>query len=225
MSSLLLSIETSTTVCSAALHNKGRLLATRESHTPQSAASQLAVQIDSLFVETGIAKTDLRAVAVSSGPGSYTGLRIGVATAKGICVGLDVPLIAINSLEVLCASVDPSMAIDLLCPMIDARRMEVYCAIFDRKGKIIEKTQAKVIDDQSFANQLDQNTILFFGNGSGKCEGVIRHPHATFAVNLYPAASKMGDIAFQKWQSSNFEDRALFEPNYMKEFVAKTKST
>ncbi len=221
---IILSIETSTSACSVALHEKGNLVALKELHEPQMAASQLAVLTDKLFKETAITRSMVKAVAVSLGPGSYTGLRIGVATAKGICYGLNLPLIAIDSLHVLAARVIPVSATDLLCPMIDARRMEVYCCLLDTSFNRIEPTQAKIIDDSSFSNYLTTSSISFFGNGAYKCTALIRHPNAKFLENIYGSASDMGMIAFKKFQSRQFENLEMAEPNYLKEFVAKTKS-
>jgi tRNA threonylcarbamoyladenosine biosynthesis protein TsaB len=221
---VILSIETSTSVCSAALHDNGRLLASKELHQPHAAASQLALQVSDLFTETKISKQHVNAVAVSSGPGSYTGLRIGVAMAKGICYGLEAPMIAIESLGVLAAAVPRLMPADLLCPMIDARRMEVYCCLYDRTLKAKTKTEAKVIDSESFHEELKTTRIVFFGDGAAKCRAVITHPNASFIDKLYPSAGNMGLGAFERFQEKKFVDLASFEPFYLKEFVAKTKS-
>jgi len=219
---VILSIETSTTVCSAALHEKGELLAYEELLTPQSAASQLIVQIDKLFSKTGISKQRLDAVAVAQGPGSYTGLRIGVATAKGICFGLRIPIIGIDSLLVVAASVGQHSA-ELLCPMIDARRMEVYCSVLTSNLVVVEKTQAKVIDEQSFADHLALHSILFFGNGAMKCQEVISHSNAHFLDHVISSAKHMGKLAYESYGQGRFEDLNRIEPNYLKEFKAKTK--
>lgn len=221
---IILSLETSTSVCSAALHENGNLLTTKESHTPFSAAAQLAVQIEELFSVTRIPKRDVSAIAVSAGPGSYTGLRIGVATAKGIGFALGVPLISIDSLLVLAAGLEDPSAADLLCPMIDARRMEVYYRLLDSSLNTREETQSKVIDETSFQDSLGHHSILFFGNGASKCKGYITHPRAFFLESVYPGASNMGKLAFQKFQSRQVEDLGTFEPNYLKDFAAKTKS-
>lgn len=221
---VILSIETSTSVCSAALHVDGNLLAVRELHTPQSASAQLAIQIENLFSTANLSKKKLNAVAVSSGPGSYTGLRIGVATAKGICFGLRIPLLAIDSLLVLASRIADPSAYDLLCPMIDARRMEVYYSLLDKSLAIIEDTQAKLIDSTSFSDHLALHSILFFGDGAAKCRDHIRHPKAVFLEDVYPTAECMGKFALQKFQLNKFENIRLFEPNYLKNFVAKTKT-
>jgi tRNA threonylcarbamoyladenosine biosynthesis protein TsaB len=221
---VILSIETSTSVCSAALHEKGTLLAIRELQTPHSAASQLAVQIEELLYDTGIGKNSISAVAVAGGPGSYTGLRIGSSTAKGLCYGLGIPLIAIDSLWVLASQVIDASGTNLFCPMIDARRMEVYCAILDNSLTCIEETHARIIDENSFRSLLDTQTISFFGDGAKKCRDLIRHPHAIFLENIYNTAGVMGKLAYHKFLAGQFENQELFEPNYLKDFMAKTKS-
>jgi tRNA threonylcarbamoyladenosine biosynthesis protein TsaB len=220
---VILSIETSTSVCSAALHENGNLIACKELFTPHSAASQLAVQIQELLQETEIEIHQLAAVAVCSGPGSYTGLRIGTSTAKGICYGLNLPLIAVDSLWALASNVKDTAVTDLLCPMIDARRMEVYCCLLDASFRSFAETHARVIDADSFNEILSHHFVLFFGDGAAKCREIIRHPHAAFADQVYNSAGGMGRLAWQKFVKGEFEDLRLFEPKYLKEFVAKTK--
>ncbi|HEX8060817.1 MAG TPA: tRNA (adenosine(37)-N6)-threonylcarbamoyltransferase complex dimerization subunit type 1 TsaB [Cyclobacteriaceae bacterium] len=218
---MILSIETSTTVCSAALHDCGKLVAFDITHVPNSAASQLAVMIDKLIEQSSVKP---EAVAVSSGPGSYTGLRIGVATAKGICYALSVPLLSVNSLAAMSAKLLHStfdIGHFLLCPMIDARRMEVYTALFDDSLKMISPIEAKVVDELSFADQLERNKILFFGNGADKCRSVISHPNGVFVENIFPSAEYMGAIAFDRFKKNKFEDVSEFEPAYLKDFIAK----
>jgi len=214
--STILSIETSTTVCSAALHDDGRLIASEIIHVPNSTASQLAVMIDKII------PASLDAVAVSSGPGSYTGLRIGVATAKGICFGLDVPLIAIGSLQLMAAHVaESSSGKSLLCPMIDARRMEVYTTLLDHDLRVIEPVQARIIDESTYSSILEDHQVFFFGNGSDKCKSVITHPNAKFIGNIFPSAEWLGRLAFDSFVKNKFEDVAEFEPFYLKDFIAK----
>jgi tRNA threonylcarbamoyladenosine biosynthesis protein TsaB len=213
---VILCIETSTTVCSAALHDQGELVAFEITHIPNSAASQLAVMIDKLLRQPSV---QLEAVAVSSGPGSYTGLRIGVATAKGICYALSVPLLAVNSLQVMASQIAGRGV--LRCPMIDARRMEVYTAIFDDDLNFVSPVEAKIIDGSSFADRLQHDKILFFGNGSDKCKAVINHPNAVFIDNIFPSAEYMGLAAFDLFRKNKFEDLADFEPAYLKDFIAK----
>lgn len=228
--SVILSLETSTTVTSAALHREGKLIALEITHTPNSAASQLAVMVDKLlkqYVPAEASKGEpekLQAVAVSSGPGSYTGLRIGVATAKGICYALSLPLISVNSLELMVHQIrnaEPETRNVLFCPMIDARRMEVYTMLLDSSMNVVSPVEAKVIDELSFADQLKDNRILFFGNGSDKCKGAIVHPNATFVENIFPSAEWMGAIAYSRFRENRFEDVSDFEPAYLKDFIAK----
>lgn len=219
---VILSIETSTSICSAALHESGKLIACKEVHTPHSAAAQLAVQIQELLDETKIERKQLDAVAVSAGPGSYTGLRIGASTAKGICYGLGIPLIAVDSLWVLASNISHS-GTDLLCPMIDARRMEVYCCLLDATLQPIEGTHARVIDDNSFSDLLSARSILFFGDGAMKCRETIKHPNAVFMENIENTAAAMGPLGYKYFLHQQFQNLELFEPNYLKDFVAKTK--
>ena len=233
---LILSLETSTTVCSAALHHDGNLLGSKELLTPQSASSQLAPIIDQLLKDSKISSKEINAVAVASGPGSYTGLRIGVATAKGLCFALQIPLIAINTLELMAyqvvnSSTSPSPLERgqggevLLCPMLDARRMEVYCLLTDLNLNIIEQTQAKIIDQESFKEWLDRRTIFFFGNGADKCKDIIKHINAIFIQDINPSASQLGEMAFQKFIRNEVEDLSSFEPHYLKEFMIKKPKT
>ncbi|HEY5823333.1 MAG TPA: tRNA (adenosine(37)-N6)-threonylcarbamoyltransferase complex dimerization subunit type 1 TsaB [Cyclobacteriaceae bacterium] len=221
---LILSLETATSVCSAALHDDGKLLASSEYHVPQSTASMLAVLIDEIFKKTSIEPSQLNAVAVSAGPGSYTGLRIGVATAKGFCYALNIPLIAINTLQLLVHQVASQHLLSdnaLLCPMLDARRMEVYTLLSGADLKIIESTEAKVIDELSYQSWLEKNKILFFGNGSDKCKEMIQHENAVFIPDIIPSAAKLGEMAVHKFNSSQFEDLATYEPYYLKDFMVK----
>jgi tRNA threonylcarbamoyladenosine biosynthesis protein TsaB len=226
---LILSLETATSVCSAALHDDDKLIAAEEYNIPQSTASHLSVLIDQLFKRTDLQPSQLRAVAVSAGPGSYTGLRIGVATAKGFCYALNIPLIAINTLELLAyqvASQNELLGNELLCPMLDARRMEVYTLLAAADLKIIEPTEAKIIDELSYQSWLEKNKILFFGNGSDKCKEMIRHENAVFISGITPSAAKLGELAFRKFNSSQFEELATYEPYSLKDFmVKKPKST
>ena len=236
---LILSLETATSVCSAAIHDDGKLIAFSEYHVSQSTASKLSVLIDQLFKLTKIEPSQLNAVAISAGPGSYTGLRIGVATAKGFCYALNIPLIAINTLELMAYSISPSVispsplergpggeARTLLCPMLDARRMEVYTLLASADLKVLQSTEAKVIDESSYQSWLDENRILFFGNGSDKCKEIIQHENAIFISGIIPTAAKLGEMAFQKFKLNQFEDLSAYEPYYLKDFmIKKPKST
>lgn len=224
---LLLSLETSCSTFSVALHQGKRLIGFNEVTTPQSTASQLAVVIDQLISTSGYRPSQLSGVVVSSGPGSYTGLRIGVATAKGICFALQIPLLAINTLEVMAYQAKNTFFQQetkwqhkaFLCPMLDARRMEVYCLLANLELKIVEPTNAKVIDSSSFASALEENTIYFFGEGASKCRGVITHANAKFPDNLKPSAVALGEMGFAKFNQSAFENLATFEPYYLKDFL------
>lgn len=220
--SLILSLETSAKVCSVAIHDGGKLVATSEIHIEQSHASKLAVLIEEVKNKAGIEFNQLKAVAISSGPGSYTGLRIGTSTAKGFCFALNIPLISIGSLELLAFQMknqNPENA--YLCPMIDARRMEVYCLLADSGLNVIHPTEAKVIEEDSFKEYLEKNKILFFGDGSDKCKDKIVHNDAQFISGVYPKASELGIIAFDKFQRNETEDLVNFEPHYLKEFMIK----
>ncbi|HEY6438175.1 MAG TPA: tRNA (adenosine(37)-N6)-threonylcarbamoyltransferase complex dimerization subunit type 1 TsaB, partial [Ignavibacteriaceae bacterium] len=194
---MILSLETSAKVCSVAIHDNERLVVTSEIHIEQSHASKLAVLIEEVKKKAGIELNQLSAVAISSGPGSYTGLRIGTSTAKGLCFSLNLPLISVGSLELLAFQMkehNPQNA--YLCPMIDARRMEVYCLMVDSSLKMIRSTEAKVIDETSFKEYLDKGTVLFFGDGSDKCKEKILHKNARFISGIYPKASQLGRMAF-----------------------------
>jgi tRNA threonylcarbamoyladenosine biosynthesis protein TsaB len=218
----ILSLETSTAVCSVALHENSSLIAVGEVHLEHSHGSRLAQLIDSIIKFGGIQMADVAAVAVSSGPGSYTGLRIGTSTAKGLCFALNIPLIAIDTLSILSAQVNATnIEKSLLCPMIDARRMEVYCSVLDADGLVIQNIEAKVIDESSFEGLLNERRVIFFGNGAEKCRSVITHNNAFFLTGITPSAAQLGSVAFQKFERGTFEDLFQFEPFYLKEFKAK----
>jgi tRNA threonylcarbamoyladenosine biosynthesis protein TsaB len=224
---LLLSLEASTQCCSAALHRDGVLLASRAIDVPRSAASQLAVMIEDIFRMADVRLQEINGVIVAAGPGSYTGLRIGVATAKGLCYALDIPIISVNTLELMAfqflstmSSGDDGNSI-ILCPMLDARRMEVYCALMDRNLNYIEPVQAKVIDAGSFNTILESSPVFFFGDGSDKCKGIINHANAHFYSGLVPLASSLGEIGYRKWKQGEYEDLISFEPFYLKDFLIK----
>lgn len=204
------------------MHRDDQLLVTSEVHIEQSHASRLGPLIDEALKWSGIQATELDAIAVSAGPGSYTGLRIGVSTGKGLCYGLNIPMVAVNTLELLAFQMSRRTDYDtLLCPMIDARRMEVYCLMTDRQLNIVSPVEARIIDEMSFADELAQHQIVFFGNGAEKCRDVIQHPHARFISNVYPQASALGLIAGQRLKENRIEKLNEFEPMYVKGFVAK----
>jgi tRNA threonylcarbamoyladenosine biosynthesis protein TsaB len=221
--SLLLSIETSTLGCSVALHEHGKLLHSVETQVPQSASSQLTVMIQKALNESQKKAAELKGVMVTAGPGSYTGLRIGVATAKGLCYALDIPLVSVNTLELLAYQFIKSQKWDvsksLLCPMLDARRMEVYTMLMDSELNILRPTEAKVIDDTSYVDLLENNSVYFFGDGAAKCQEFIKHPNAHFVSDFIPLARYLGEMGFEKWAKNQLEDIASFEPFYLKDFL------
>jgi len=224
--SLILSLETSTQVCSVALHQQGQLISTIEVHQENAHASRLAVIIDRLFFEAAIQPSQLNAVAISSGPGSYTGLRIGTSTAKGLCYALSIPLLSADTLEILAYQFSKEVNFNgWLCPMLDARRYEVYCRLVGTSGAGSQSLQAKIIESTSFHTELEKTPIAFFGNGAAKCSEIIRHPNAHFFSGFYPQAAALGELAFVKWSKQQTENLTAFEPHYLKEFVAKTPRT
>ena len=226
--SCILAIETSTEVCSVALFQDGMTLFEKEIHEPQAHTQYLAAITEEAVSFANSHAIPLDAVAVSSGPGSYTGLRIGVSTAKGVCYGFGIPLISIPTLKLLCVKpllYDELEENALLCPMIDARRMDVYSAVYDRALKLIREPQAETIDHDSYASMLDQNIVYFFGNGANKCKEVITHPNARFIDQVEPLARNIMPLAEHAIARNDFADVAYFEPFYLKEFVAtKAKS-
>ena len=219
---MILSIETSTKVCSIALHNQGTLLAESTLYVDKSHSEKLAILIKDLLSYVEITPNDLQGVAVSRGPGSYTGLRIGASTAKGLCFALNIPLIAISTLKAMVLGQANLVTEDvLLCPMLDARRMEVYSLLSDKKLNIVHPTEAVIIDESSYSEALLNNKIVFFGNGSAKCEPIIGHnSNALFIKNQAISAVNIGELAWVKYQNEEFEDLAYFEPEYLKEFKA-----
>jgi tRNA threonylcarbamoyladenosine biosynthesis protein TsaB len=223
----ILSIETSTQVCSVALHVDGKLLAINELRIGQAHATKLAVLIEQISLSTDISIEQLDAVAISAGPGSYTGLRIGTSTAKGICLAANIPLIAVPTLEAMALHAQPYNVLKAsVCPMIDARRMEVYCRLSNHQGNEILGTHAKIIDEQSFNDELNNGPILFYGDGASKCKSVITHKNAMFIDNLQASANEVGVLAYRKFQNGSIESLLEFEPIYLKEFLIKpsTKS-
>ena len=215
-------IETSTALCSVALAEDGVITAYKESSAPKAHASLTAVFIDEILKEKSLTMSDCKAVCVSMGPGSYTGLRVGVSTAKGLCFGSGLPLIAVGTLDTLVAQAQVSGQIGnarYVVPMVDARRMEVYTATFTPEGKQITETAPMIIDENSFAEQLAEGEVLFIGDGAGKCADMIKHPNAKF-IQCNPQASAMLSPAQTAYKEKRFEDVAYFEPFYLKEFVA-----
>lgn len=223
--SCILHIETSTEACSVALSEDGMSVFSREDLAGPSHAVQLGVFVDEALSFADSHAMPLDAVAVSCGPGSYTGLRIGVSMAKGVCYGRNLKLIGIPTLKVL--SVPVLLREDLpedayLCPMIDARRMEVYAAIYDRALNAVRETAADIIDENSYLELLDSHPVYFFGNGASKCKEKITHPNAHFIDDVKPLAKWMFPLAEKAIAMEDYKDVAYFEPFYLKEFIAST---
>ena len=215
-------IETSTALCSTALAEDGAIVSYKESSAPKAHASLTAVFIQDMLSERGLTIADCDAVCVSMGPGSYTGLRVGVSTAKGLCFGSRKPLLAAGTLDTLAAQAYAEAEADgnyrFIIPMVDARRMEVYTAVFEN-GVQITETAPAIIDENSFSDLLEQGPCLFIGDGAGKCADAIKHPNAHF-LQCWPKASSMLAPAMKVYKEKRFEDVAYFEPFYLKEFVA-----
>ena len=224
--SCILHIETSTDVCSVALSQDGQCLAENEDRKGPSHAAVLPGFVEEMLSFADSHAIPLDAVAVSAGPGSYTGLRIGVSTAKGLCYGRDVKLLAIPTLEVLCVNTllynDELPEDALLCPMLDARRMEVYAALYNRGLGVERPIQADVVDADTYAPFLEEHPVYFLGNGADKCKKVITHPNAHFIDNVVPLARHMMPLAERALAMGRFEDVAYYEPFYLKDFVAGT---
>jgi tRNA threonylcarbamoyladenosine biosynthesis protein TsaB len=222
---IILHIETSTNVCSVALSKNGVCLFTKSNTEGMNHAALLSVFIAEALEVLKSSDKKMDAVAVSSGPGSYTGLRIGVSTAKGLCYGYGIPLIEVSTLEVLTAQALQLTNNDtnaLYCPMIDARRMEVYAAFYNAQGEIKRKISADIIDADSYAEMLAGQPVYFFGNGSEKCKMTLSHPNARFIDNLIPLAENMIPFAEKAFVEKKFVDTAYFEPFYLKEFQTTT---
>lgn len=223
--SCILNIDTSTNVCSVAVSQDGACIFDKEDHSGPNHAERLGAFVDEALSFIDNHATPLDAVAVSCGPGSYTGLRIGVSMAKGICYGRDVKLLAVPTLELLCVPVLlREMVTDdgaLLCPMLDARRMEVYAQLFTRSLREVRPIQADVVDADTYREYLDKHPVYFFGNGAMKCKEVIDHPNAHFIEGIEALAKNMLPLAERRMAREEFEDVAYFVPFYLKDFVAK----
>ena len=221
MSRIIL-IETSTSLCSTALVEDGRIVSERISGEPRAHASKTALFVSGTLSEKGLKVSDCDAVAVSKGPGSYTGLRVGVSTAKGLCFGAGIPMISVGTLDTLVwQALDGNMLPEdcrYIIPMIDARRMEVYTGIFTPDGKQISPTVAQIIDADSFKDQLAEGPVLFIGDGADKCKDTLTSPNARF-IQCCPKAASMMHPALEALEAKQFEDVAYFEPFYLKEFI------
>ena len=223
--SCILNIETSTDVCSVAISDNGQVIFNKEDHSGPNHAVKLGVYVDEALSFIDAHGIPLEAVAVSCGPGSYTGLRIGVSMAKGICYGRDVKLISIPTLELMAVPVllgeHPAEEDALIVPMLDARRMEVYAKVMDRALKEVRPIQADIVDAETYKEYLDRGTVYFFGNGAEKCMEVINHPNARLVKGIEPLAKNMAPLAEKRFVEGKFEDVAYFVPLYLKDFVAK----
>lgn len=214
----ILNIETSTKNCSVSIAKDGELIAFKELNTGNySHAEMLHPFIADCMKESKLTFDQLDAVAVGKGPGSYTGLRIGVSAAKGLCFSNDLPLISINSLEVLAHSCKASSG--YIIPMIDARRMEVYCSVFNAGKELVSETEAKIIDETSFQSYLEQGTVTFLGDGAEKCKTILQHKNASFIDDHFPSAKDMIQLTYAKYKKNDVENVAYFEPFYLKDFV------
>ena len=214
----ILLIETSTSVLSVALAQDGTVVSERVCTEARMQASLTAPLVKEVLDETGLTARDCDAVCVSSGPGSYTGLRVGVSTAKGLAFGAGKPLLAVGTLDILVASCHSERS-GFIVPMIDARRMEVYTAVYSGEGQRLTEVEAKVIGPDSFAEYLEQGEVLFVGDGALKCRDVIGHPHARFQ-EAFPLARHMAKAAQKAFEEGKFENLAYFEPFYLKDFIA-----
>jgi tRNA threonylcarbamoyladenosine biosynthesis protein TsaB len=230
--SSILNIETATQLCSVTLAVDGKVISQRETLEEKSHAARLTVFIEEVLKEGNVNIDDLDAIAVGKGPGSYTGLRIGVSTAKGLCYGANLPLIAIDTLSILFKQVVTHSTTGiqklltcpdtLFCPMIDARRMEVFTCLFDSQGGVAEPVAARIIDQHTFQQHFAEHTIVFFGSGMEKCRDVLYHPKAVFISGVFPHSSSLALLAEEKFIQSLFENIAYFEPFYLKDFIATT---
>lgn len=215
---LILNIETATKNCSVSIAKNGKTIALKESNDGgYSHAENLHPFIKECCEEAAIKISDLKAVAVSKGPGSYTGLRIGVSAAKGLCFALNIPLISVDTLTSLALSLPIDEGVKI--PLLDARRMEVYSSVFNAKNEKIREVKAEIIDADSFAEYLADNKVYFLGDGAEKCKSILLHNNAFFINDKFPSAQEMSKLSYQKYKKNDIEDVAYFEPFYLKDFL------
>lgn len=221
---LILNLETATTNCSVSLARNGEVLALKEHNTPNySHSEQLHVFIQEVLKDASFSMADLDAIAVSKGPGSYTGLRIGVSAAKGLCFSLDIPLISVPTLANMAQQALNSNN-DFIIPVLDARRMEVYSSVFDNSLKEIRETRAEIVDELSFQEFIEKGSVLIMGSGAEKCKKPLENQRkVSFDITIVPSAREMGGLSFNKFASNDFEDVAYFEPFYLKDFILQGK--
>ena len=217
---LILNIETSENVCSVALVKENKLIAIKEDSEGRSHAKLVAVFVDDILKENNIKPNELDAIAVSKGPGSYTGLRIGVSFAKGLSYGINKPLISVGTLEALANAAIKKHKNTLICPMIDARRMEVYTAIYNQNIEEVQKISAEIISEDFNANLLKENKLVFCGSGSEKSMEILKNENIIYDFEIKPSAKNMVEISTKKYAAKEFEDSAYFEPFYLKDFIA-----
>lgn len=220
---LILNLETATTNCSVSIAKNGETIAIKEHDTPNySHSEQLHVFVQEVVKKANVSLSDLDAVAVSKGPGSYTGLRIGVSAAKGLCFSLDVPLISIPTLESM-AQQSKLEDVDFIIPLLDARRMEVYSKVFDARKVVVRETIAEIIDENSFSEFAEKGKVLLMGSGAEKCKYVLVNPNFFYDFSVVPSTSDMAILSFEKYTAKDYEDVAYFEPYYLKDFIIQTK--
>tara|TARA_R110002012_G_scaffold68372_3_gene177701 strand:+ start:36606 stop:37295 length:690 start_codon:yes stop_codon:yes gene_type:complete len=220
---ILLHLETATTNCSVSISKDDKIVVLKENNAASySHSEQLHVFIKEALKEASLSFSDLDAVAISKGPGSYTGLRIGVSAAKGLCFSLDLPLISVPTLQSMAHQVGLKPN-EVVIPVLDARRMEVYSCVYDSEYKEVRETRAEIVNEESFAEYVSDNKVYVVGSGAEKCRGVLQHPNFIFDEAIVPSAKDMVSIAFKKYESKRFEDVAYFEPYYLKDFVLQQK--
>lgn len=214
----ILNIETATKNCSVSIAKDGEIISLHELNDGEySHAEKLHEFIQKVINEANITTSDLKAVAVSKGPGSYTGLRIGVSAAKGLCFALDIPLISIHTLKAMATAI--SIEVGVKIPLLDARRMEVYAAVFNKTNDFEKDVWAEIIDENSFETYLNNGPVYFLGDGAEKCKEIITHKNAVFIDNKFPSSKEMGKLSYDKYKKSDIENVAYFEPFYLKDFV------
>lgn len=220
---ILLHLETATTNCSVSISKDDEIVVLKENNAASySHSEQLHVFIKEALKEASLSFSDLDAISISKGPGSYTGLRIGVSAAKGLCFSLDIPLISVPTLQSMAHQVQLKPD-ELVIPVLDARRMEVYSCIYGSDHKEVRETRAEIVNEESFADYVSDIKVYVVGSGAEKCRGVLQHPNFVFDESIVPSAKDMASIAFRKYKAGQFEDVAYFEPYYLKDFVLQQK--
>ncbi len=222
---VILNLETATTNCSVSIAKDGELLSLKEHNSANySHSEQLHNFIKEVLEEASLSLKNLDAIAVSKGPGSYTGLRIGVSAAKGLCFSLDIPLISVPTLESMAYQIKLESS-GFIIPVLDARRMEVYAAVFDAEHKQIRETKAEIIEESSFKEFATKDKVYLMGSGAEKCKEVLKHPNFGFDASIVPSAREMCPLSHKKYKAGNFEDVAYFEPYYLKDFILQGKKS